>query len=256
MSLNATQQSYLDQVRVGALSDLTVCADLGKVEVSAYRNKNFRELLFAIDSTNSISRNDWITIFATGLVENSGWIEDDVLDTGAYAEIGHLHEVYGRGDLGIRIVMDLAERATKLPNNSMSFTRRTIRESFNGIRPMSEQQLFTVKRFFESLKYHTKEDVLLLLHIQEETKGLDNAKGFDRFFATHIRDAVIEQSDQTDSSIRSLVYSTLIASDEVTAAECLAITMLKDAGFKLSTLLLSRIDTSMDELMGVDFDIR
>jgi len=251
MPLNATQSEYLEALRSGTMDTTSVLNELGQVDLAAYANANFRELLFAIDATNLLGGNEWVVTFAQNLVDHTGWLVGDALDPAAYAEIGQLHEEYGRGDYGIRVVLDLTEKATNRPNNHLSFVRRTIRESFRGIRPMSEQLLFTIKRYYESLSDRSLQDVQLLLHIQEETKGLDNAIGFDRFFAKHVEKAVRDDIGYGKGRVKALINTALLDSDEVTSAECLAIKLLKDSGVSLDADLLSRIDTSRDRLMGM-----
>jgi hypothetical protein len=238
-------------VRKGERRPADVFNDLEDVDTSAYQNENFRELLFGVDSLNILEGPRWTEIFVRRLVEYSDWIVNGKLMPRAYIEISEYQETYGRGEYSIGLVLDLNEEASAKPVNSTSFMRRTIREHFNGIQPINDHALFLVKRYFDSRSTLEKQDLELLFHVGEETKGLENARGFDRFFAKTIRNKVVNDDGEVDRVALIATVRVLETSDDVTTAEKLLIRELKNRDVEMPDSILGQIDLSRDRLMGM-----
>jgi len=247
--MNETQSTYADHVRRGRKNYSQVCQDLEELEPIAYQNKGFREMLFAIDGMNRFQGPDWHSVFVRGLIEHSDWIADGRLLPRAYTEIADNHRRYGYGEYGMALVIDLYEEIRRKPVNAASFTRRTIREFFNGVQPLEDRVVFLVKRFFALQKPLQDDDLRLLFHIREESKGLVNDDEFDHFYASTIRDWV--SGADSNGQRERLVMWHLDCIDEVTAAEKLLIRMLKDKQITVPNELLLHIDLSKDQLMGI-----
>lgn len=251
MSLNEIQRQYVENVHRGVVLPNSVIDDLGSVEGRAYQSDSFRELLFALDATNLLHGLAWAKLFGEGLLTESGWLNEGVVRPATFTEIGEYHERYGRGEHSIGLLLDMTERAKKLPSNVSSFTRRTIREHFTGIQPVTDHALFLLKRYFEAKAPLLLADVDLLLHINEETKGLKNSMRWDRLVATLLRDAVLAELQDGPGAVWARVTSTLQRSDEVTAAEKLTIRMMVDEELDVPEALLQRIDLSQLQLFGM-----
>jgi len=251
MSLNEIQKQYVENVHRGVVLPDCVIEDLSSVEGRAYKSDSFRELLFALDATNLLHGLEWAKLFGEGLLTNSGWLDEGIVRPATFTEIGEYHERYGRGENSIGLLLDMTERANKMPSNVQSFTRRTIREHFTGIQPVTPHALFLLKRYFEARAPLLLEDVELLLYINEETKGLDNSPRWDRLVATLLRDAVLAEMKDSPGPVWGRVRHALEHSDEVTAAEKLTIRMMVDEELDVPEALLQRIDLSQLQLFGM-----
>lgn len=251
MSLNDSQQQFLNAVRGAECSTESALQQLGSVNEAAYQNRDFRELLFALDAMNVLGGNEWLQVFTRNLVKFSSWISNGKLPPGVYTEIGDHHGRYGSGEYGLRLVLDLNEVATVVPANSASFARRTFREHYNGVQPVSEHGLFLLKRLFDRKQELSENDILLMLHIREETKGLENCAGFTRFFAVSARDAIVDQDGGVNRRHLSVVKAALTQADDMTDAERLLIRELHDRNVDMGAELLERIDVSLDRLGGM-----
>lgn len=246
MGLNPDQAAFVARVRCGESSAQEACDRLAGASPEAYRNPSFRELLLAVDAINLLTGSEWASVLTRGLVRHSEWLVSGVLDPGAYTEIGGHHERYGRGEYGVALVIDLFEGASRRPNNAESFTRRTLREFFNGVHPVSEHLLFLLKRYYREDRDLGPEDAALLLHINEETKGLSNTRGFARTFVTLLVRAAMDEP-----ATQRVIISTLRRTDEVTDRERMLIDALKNSGIQLPSDVLEHVDLSMDRLTGM-----
>jgi hypothetical protein len=206
-------------------------------------------MLFAIDGLNRFHSAGWHEVFVRGLIEHADWIEAGKLYPKAYTEIADWQEKYGYGEYGVALVIDIHEEIPRKPVNAASFTRRTVREFFNGVQPLEERVVFLVKRLFALQKPLNDDDLKLLFHIREESKGLRNAEEFDHFYASTVRDWISEGDKKIQRE--RLVMWHLDCIDDVTEAEKMLIRMLKDAKIKVSNDLLQHIDLSKDQLMGM-----
>jgi len=249
--MNETQAEYVASIRRGHKTCAHVCEDFRDLDTAAYKNAGFREMLFAIDAMNRFHGGEWQDVFIRRLIDHSDWIENRRLLPRAYTEIGDCHERYGYGVYGVSLVVDLYEEAERKPVNSTSFTRRTIREFFNGVQPLEERTLFLVKRFFSLQKPLVDEDVRLLFHIREETKGLANVDTFDHFFSSTLRDWIVAGPEDVKGQRERLVFWLMGCADEITHAEKMLIRMIKDRGEAVPVELLAHIDLSRDKLMGL-----
>lgn len=249
--MNETQQRYVEAVRAGDKDCAQVCLDLSDLEPVAYRNAGFREMLFAIDGANRFHGAAWEEVFVRQLIRHSDWIEAGRLLPRAYTEVAEHQALYGFGEYGVGLVIDMYEEIDNKPVNAASFTRRTIREFFNGVQPIEERTLFLIKRFFAVRKTLNDEDMRLLFHVREETKGLRNVAEFDHFYASLVTDWIGEASEGEQKQRERLVYWHLECADEVTPAEQRLIRTLKDKSMSVPDTLLQHIDLSRDQLMGI-----
>ena len=249
--MNETQSTYVERIRTGQLCFVQACNDLADLDPVAYTNPGFREMLFAIDGMNRFHSAAWQSVFVRGLVEHSDWIDGGRLVPRAYSEVADNQIRHGYGEYGVNLILDLYEEVTRKPVNATSFTRRTIREYFNGVQPLEERTLFLVKRFFSLQQPLKEEDIRLLFHIREETKGLRNAPEFDHYFSKMLCDWLVDggQGEQVKRERLALWY--LGCADEITEAESRLIRKLKDNGISLPPELLQHIDLSRDQLMGI-----
>lgn len=206
-------------------------------------------MMFAMDGMNRFHGAAWHDVFVRGLIEHSDWIRDGKLMPAAYTEIADFHERYGYGEYGVSLVIDLYEEIPRKPVNAASFTRRTVREFFNGAQPVEDRVLFLVKRLFALQEPLQDDDIRLLFHVREESKGLNNAREFDHFYAKTIVDWLSEED--TRAQRERLVMWSLDCVDEVTKAEKMLIRMLKDKQMSVPKELLEHIDLSKDQLMGI-----
>jgi hypothetical protein len=249
--VNGTQREYVQKVRAGEIPPEDVCADLMDLDEEAYTKPGFREMLFAIDATNRIEGREWQTVFNRGFIENAVWTPRGALEPEAYTEIGAYHEAFGYGEYGLRLVIDMYEEIPRKPVNATSFTRRTIREFFNGVQPITERVLFLLKRFYGKRAPMNADDIKLLFHVREETKGLDNVEGFDHFFRKTIVDWLTDDEEGINGRHLRLVLWHLSAADEITPAEQSLIRALKDEAIALPSALLAHIDLRRDRLAGM-----
>lgn len=251
MSLNESQQQLLNAVRGAKCSPESALQKLAGVKEEAYQNRDFRELLFALDALNVLGGAEWLQAFTGNLVSFSGWIRNGKLQPCVYGEIGDHHGRYGSGEYGLRLVLDLNEVARVVPANSASFARRTFREHFNGVQPVSEHGLFLLKRMFDGKKDLSGNDLELIFHIREETKGLENCKGFARYFAITVRDAIVDQAGSVENRRLAVAVAALSQADEMTDSERLLIRELHDRKVDLGPTLLKRIDVTLDRIGGM-----
>jgi len=249
--MNETQQEYVEAVRRGEKSIVKVCEELGELDSNAYRNHGYREMLFAIDSLNRSGDSEWRRVFLQGVMNNAEWTDGGRLSADAYSEIAEYQAEYGYGEFGMGLVIDMYEAIEKKPVNADSFTRRTIREFFNGVQPVTDHVLFMIKRFFATRKILSNEDIELLFHIREETKGLENTSGFDHFFVSSIMDWLMDSDVMAKGVNKTKVLRHLEVSDEMTDAEQKLIRAMKDKGITMPDELLGHIDLSKDRLMGM-----
>lgn len=249
--MNETQKQYVESVRVGAKDCAQVCQDLFDLDPVAYRNAGFREMLFAIDGINRFHGAGWEDVFVRQLIRHSDWVEAGRLLPRAYTEVAEHQANYGFGEYGVGLVIDMYEEIANKPVNAASFTRRTIREFFNGVQPLEERTLFLIKRFFAARKVLNEEDMRLLFHVREETKGLRNVAEFDHFYSSLVADWLDAASEGERKQRERLVYWHLECADEVTPAEQRLIRTMKDKGMSVPESLLQHIDLSRDQLMGI-----
>lgn len=248
MSLNSQQNGLVLSVINNRQSSASVCATLSEISAEAYENKSFRAMLFALDATTLMDAKVWDDVFRNSLVEKTSWVVEGILEPAAFTEIGQHHEVFGRGIQGMALVIDLFEIADHHPNNARSFTRRTIREFFNGIKPIDDLALFHVRRHFDNQKHLEQEDFRLLMHINRETRGLDNSPAFGRFLTKTLWRLL------TDENVAPRTLEILIAEFETACDICEAdrqcIRWLADHKIDLPESLLSHIDISLHQLAG------
>jgi hypothetical protein len=249
--MNETQQQYVAAVRANAKDCGQVCQDLADLDPVAYRNRGFREMLFAIDATNRFHGACWEDILVRNLIDHSGWVEAGRLLPRAYTEIAEHQAHYGYGEYGVGLVIDMYEEIRAKPVNAASFTRRTMREFFNGVQPIEERTLFLIKRFFAVQQTLNDEDLRLLFHVREETKGLTNVVEFDHFYSSVVADWLADASDGERKQRERLIFWHLECADEVTPAEQQLIRVLKDKQVSVPDNLLHHIDLSRDQLMGI-----
>lgn len=244
--MNDTQTAFVNDFIEDSRGRERVLSELEGLSPEAYKNEGFREMLFAFDATNRLCGDEWHRIFIRGLIEFSGWSNDGRLDEKTYSEIAELHGEYGYGEYGVTLVVDLYEEVPKQPVNSTSFTRRTLREYFNGVQPISENVLFTLKRFLAKDAHVSDEDAALLIRVCRETRGLMNAGGFDEFFSK-----TLVKWSMESRTIELLVRDFLAERLEFTEAEKLLIKELNERGFGLDAALLGQIDLRRERLMGM-----
>jgi len=249
--MNETQQKYVGAVRDGSKDCAQVCQDLADLDPVAYRNSGFREMLFAIDGTNRFHGAGWENVFVRQLIQHSDWVDGGRLLPRAYTEIAEHQANYGFGEYGVGLVIDMYEEIANKPVNAASFTRRTIREFFNGVQPLEERTLFLIKRFFAVRKRLNDDDMRLLFHVREETKGLRNVAEFDHFYSSLVADWLAEAGAGEQKQRERLVFWHLECVDEVTPAEQRLIRTLKDKQLSVPDELLQHIDLSRDKLMGI-----
>jgi hypothetical protein len=249
--MNETQQKYVEAVRDGLKDCAQVCQDLSDLDAVAYRNSGFREMLFAIDGTNRFHGAGWEDVFVRQLIQHSDWVEAGRLLPRAYTEVAEHQAQYGFGEYGVGLVIDMYEEIANKPVNAASFTRRTIREFFNGVQPLEERTLFLLKRFFAVRKEINDDDMRLLFHVREETKGLRNVAEFDHFYSSLIDGWLAEADEGGQKQRQRLVFWHLECADEVTPAEQRLIRTLKDKRVSVPDTLLQHIDLSRDQLMGI-----
>lgn len=249
--MNETQEAFVDRIRSDQVSCKEACEDLLDLEPVAYTNAGFREMLFAIDAMNQFRCAGWKEVFVRGLIRHSDWVVEGQLLPRAYSEIAERQIEYGYGVYGVNLVLELFEEIKKKPANATSFTRRTFREYFNGAQPVDEEALFLLKRLLANQSPMTDEDIRLLFHIREETKGLGNAETFDHFFASTVREWVLRVGETSQKTRERLVLWLIESADEITNAEMLLIRFLKDGGVSMPGEVLRHIDLSRDQLMGI-----
>lgn len=248
MNLNEQQEGLVAAVLRNEMNSSTVCTTLSEISPDAYENKSFRGMLFALDATNLMDAKGWATVFRNALVERTSWLKDGALDPGAFTEIGHHHETFGRGMQGMALVIDLFEIADNHPNNARSFTRRTIREFFNGIAPIDDLALFHVRRYFDNQRALEQEDFRLLLHINRETRGLDNSLAFGRFLTKTLWRFLTNDNVPADSLER--LIAEFEAANDICEADRQCLRWLVDQGVELPDSLLGHIDISLHQLAG------
>lgn len=250
--LNDTQQNYLESVRTGEKDQSSVIRDLRGVSFCDYRRLSFQELLFALDSLNTLRGEQWADVFLDGLIENgslispSGEVEPEV-----WATIGQWHLDYGTGCFGMALVIDLCGKAKKVPINSENFVRRVMREYFFGLSPVDDFTLYALKRYFDKKPIWSEDDLEIVLHIVEETKGLDN----DPRWEPYVINLVMNQLEQIESYAGNRTEKRLISnmqkSNEIDGVERGLIRRLKDKGLSLPKALIDEIDISRDQLLGI-----
>lgn len=247
--LNGHQVKLLEALRANHDADAAY-GQLRKVKPQAYSTQSFRELLHALDALNVMTKTRWSDLMCNGLVEHSGWIESGRLAPAAFSEIGTYHETYGRGETSIRLIIDLIEFSDSRPANAMSFARRTVREYFNGLQPLTERAAFLVKRYFEMSKPLTDENVLLMMRIADICKGLDNHSSFDFYYCDTLIDALGDAKNPDDRRVNAVI-STLESYDEHTSAEIRLMETMRERGFALPNELLSRLERGVEMLSGL-----
>lgn len=250
MKLNEHQEQYVSTVIEGSCDPMSVIEQLESTTDAAYLNKSFRSLLFALDACGKLGGGAWEALFRGGLTDFADWMDGTRLRPSAFTEIGQHHKNFGYGVAGVALVIDLYERAELRPNNARSFVRRTIREYFNGIKPVDEKGLFHVRRYFDGETSLDDEDFSLLCHINRETRGLDNSPRFPRFYATSIW-RCLSAGDDAGARRTSVIIHELATAKDVEESDKLCIRWLKDHGIDLPTSVLDNIDLSMDRLLGI-----
>jgi len=247
--LNGHQTKLLDEVRRTNGAD-DAYRKLRHVKPEAFAAQSFRELLHALDALNTMTKTRWSDLMCDGLVHHSGWIVDGRLAPAAFAEIGSYHETYGRGETCIRLLIDLIQHSTNRPANAMSFARRTVREYFNGIQPLTERAAFFVKRYIEMSKPLVDDDVQLLMRISDVCKGLDNHESFDFYYCDTLIEALLEPNEGDRRRLASIVR-TLSEYREHSSAEIVFMENMRARGLELPSVLLQRLDREVEQLSGL-----
>lgn len=220
------------------------------VKPEAYASNSFREMLFALDAENCLNEQRWSDLMSAGLLSYSDWISDGRLDPKAFVEMGAYHETYGRGETSLRVMIDLFEFSKTKPANAVSFTRRTVREYFNGIQPISERGVFLLKRYIEVMSPLSEDDLLLLMRISDVTKGLVNHITFDHFFTETIVEAMLVDNEWNDRSVHKVINQ-LLTCDEYSKAETELMQTMRSEGLELPQDLLDNLDLSIDQVSGL-----
>lgn len=247
--LNGHQMKILGNLRETRDKE-AVYATVKLVKPEAYASDTFRELLFALDAENCLNEQRWSDLMSQGLLSHSDWINDGKLDPKAFIEMGTYHETYGRGETSLRVIIDLFEFSTARPANATSFSRRTVREYFNGIQPITERGVFLLKRYAEVMKPLTADDVLLFMRISDVTKGLENHITFDHFYGETIVDAMLVNDDWNESSVHQVI-SQLMKLEEYSKAEVELIETMRSEGLELPKRLLDTLDLRIDKVSGI-----
>lgn len=251
MALNETQLRYLGGIRRSDQPTEQVTNDFADAKSQGYLSAPFRELLFAIDATNTVAGDKWHRIYPSNMVRYAGWVVDRKLTPSAFVELGELASVYGVGAYTLELIVALMEQTDDRPNNAESFVRRIFREHFTGIQPVTGLTLFLMKRYFEPRRPLGDLDVDLLLHITEETKGLSNDPGVERYVATVLSELVTPRDAERNPAAERRIVRWLTTRDEVRPAEKMLMEMLKANGVVLPESLQQYLDLSMDQLMGL-----
>lgn len=220
MALNKTQEQFVAEVRQSGDAVSLVLARFHKIPSLFYRDRQSREWLVAIDATNKVASNEWYRILVEGLLANSGWLKRGVIEMDALIELEEHTRAHGVGEFVIELLIAMVEDCKDLTYRSEQITRDLIKAHFNGIQPITAHALFILKRFFEPRRPAGAEDLELLLWLTEETKGLDNEPGANRYLAKAIAEA-LKGEDGVVRSVHWRLFSWLESRDEYSEAELL-----------------------------------
>lgn len=250
MALNEWQTEFLAEVRSQPDPGHFISREFGEVKPQAYLMRDFRELLFAIDATNQVANERWYEVMVAGMVRHADWIDRENLNIEAIAEIGDYAETYGVGEYALELVVTLLEEARGLPNNAESFMRRIFISHFNGIQPLTGHALFVLKRYIEPRRPLTERDAAMVMHVCEETKGLECAKGAERYLAVLLKESVLHKDVVVDWGMHRKVCAWLAARDEYREAEITLIQLLNNDDVPLPPVLQEKLPRGLGQFVS------
>lgn len=226
MALTQAQAQYVAEIRFSEDPINVINTTFENVGSDDYADRQFREWLFAIDATNRVASERWYEIMIEGLMRHSPWLQRGVLQLEALSEIEEHTRDHGAGEYAIETMITLIDECKDLSNRAESVTRALFAEHFNGIQPLTEHALFVLKRYLDPRRPLNEADIELLLHITEETKGLDNARGAQAYLSSLIKQAITNgtgvQRRQYSMVFNWIASRSEFCEAEVSVAELLA----------------------------------
>lgn len=233
MPLTHDQERFVAAVRFSNDALGIVMRAFEGVDQSHYADRSFREWLVAIDATNRVASHRWYQIMVEGLLEHSPWLASGVLGVEGLLEIEEHTKAHGTGEYAIELMVALTEDCQDLSQRAESVARWLLMDHFNGIQPLTAHAEFVLKRFLEPRRPICDEDIELVLHIAEATKGLPNTPGAQSYIALLLRQR-IQGAEEGAGRARRMVFDWIESRAELCEAELVTAKLLAEMGWRFN----------------------